>query len=111
MKSNAIEQKAEYLKKQLFYFVCFVFALITSIVIILLDNIIAYASGYDVSKPHVIINQIYGAGDAGLVSHSFIEIYNPTDSEVDISGWSLQYRASESSSVNNGEWSVFSVPE
>jgi hypothetical protein len=42
---------------------------------------------------HVIINQVYGraAGSDSAVSHSFIELYNPTDSAVNLTGMSLQY--------------------
>ncbi len=42
---------------------------------------------------HVVINQVYGKGDAddGAVSHSFIELYNPTDESVDLNGYSVQY--------------------
>ena len=41
---------------------------------------------YDVTRPHVIINQVYGAGSDGYVSHSFIELYNPSTSDVDMRG-------------------------
>ena len=51
----------------------------------------AYA--YDVSVPHVIINQIFG-GTGGYVSHNFIELYNPTDETVDLTGYALHYRSS-----------------
>ncbi|MFF2885795.1 choice-of-anchor I family protein [Paenibacillus sp. NPDC057967] len=50
---------------------------------------------YNAEVPHVIINQVYGAGlaeDAGvLVSHGFIELFNPTEQDIDLSGWSLHY--------------------
>lgn len=53
---------------------------------------------------HIIINQVYGGGASAdrtaPVSHSFVELYNPTDNTVDLSGWSVQY-CSEGSS-----WSV-----
>lgn len=44
-------------------------------------------------KGHLIINQVYGGGmnDKTPVSHSFIELYNPTDSAVDLDGYSLGY--------------------
>lgn len=52
-------------------------------------------SDYDVTVPHVIIHQVYGAGlttdNKVLVSHGFIELFNPTDQDVDLSGWSLHY--------------------
>ena len=40
--------------------------------------------GYDVSKPHAIINQVYGGAADGCVSHSFIELYNPTDEDINM---------------------------
>lgn len=60
---------------------------------------------YDVLTPHILINQIYGGKKKeSYASHSFIELYNPTDEDVDLSGWSLQYR----SSINGGDDSVWS---
>ena len=84
---------------------------------------------YSVSAPHVIINQVYGgynpskdviaAGtdnvltykDKGqAISHSFIELYNPTDAAVDLTGWSIQYASSNyynsnlPVSVKDGKW-------
>lgn len=53
------------------------------------------AGQYDVTIPHVVINQVYGAGlvaaSDAWASHGFIELYNPTSSPVDLTGWSLQY--------------------
>lgn len=50
------------------------------------------AGNYNVAVNHVIINQVYGGGNnKGAGSHGFIELYNPTDSEVDLSTWSVQY--------------------
>ena len=42
---------------------------------------------------HVIINQVYGGGGKGDTpfSHSFIELYNPTDDEVNLDGYQLHY--------------------
>lgn len=42
---------------------------------------------------HVIINQVYGGGNAGdtPLSHSFIELYNPTEHDIDITGWKIGY--------------------
>ena len=47
----------------------------------------------EVKNDHVIINQVYGGGanDGTPVSHSFIELYNPTDAEIDLSSYSLGY--------------------
>jgi uncharacterized repeat protein (TIGR02543 family) len=50
---------------------------------------------YDNTVPHIIINQVYGGKKKeSYASHSFIELYNPLDEAVDLSGWSLQYRSS-----------------
>jgi len=42
---------------------------------------------------YLIINQVFGMANnssGGRFSHSFVELYNPYDHEVDISSWSLQ---------------------
>ena len=61
------------------------------------------ASGnYDVSIPHIIINQVYGGGNnKGGASNGFIELYNPTDKDVNLDNWSLQYKGSEDSEDEN----------
>ena len=54
-------------------------------------------------QPHIIINQIYGTGNKDAsVSHSFIELYNPTEASVDMAGWSIHYRPSADGGVD--EW-------
>ncbi|HSP14203.1 MAG TPA: DNA/RNA non-specific endonuclease [Thermoanaerobaculia bacterium] len=42
---------------------------------------------------HVVISQIYGGGgnNDATYNHDFVELYNPTTSDVDLTGWSLQY--------------------
>ena len=49
---------------------------------------------YDVTVPHVIVNQIYGGSDDGNASHSFIELYNQSSDTVDLTGWRIAYRSS-----------------
>ena len=46
-----------------------------------------------VKNDHIIINQVYGGGanDGTPVSHSFIELHNPTDGDISIKGYSLGY--------------------
>lgn len=67
------------------------------------------AGSYDVTVPHIVINQIYGGGNAnttdGYFSTGFIELYNPTDSDVNLSGWSVQY----SDPAMNGAWSKLAL--
>lgn len=62
---------------------------------------------YDVTVPHIIINQVYGAGDAnkkgirkGYLSNDYIELYNPTKEDVDLSNWYLYYQSSESGNAS-----------
>ncbi len=58
---------------------------------------------YDVEVPHVLVNQIYGGSDDGVASHSFIELYNPCDVDIDLNGWELQYRSSADGSMEKWE--------
>ena len=80
--------------------------LIVSILSSLFLQTSVFAQDTDVPS-HVIINQIYGGGDLGdgetPVSHSFIELYNPTDERVNIDGWSVQYAESGT------EWKVWTL--
>ena len=42
---------------------------------------------------HVVISEVYGGGgnSGALWKSDFVELYNPTDSPVTLSGWSIQY--------------------
>lgn len=42
---------------------------------------------------HVVISQLYGGGgnSGAPYKNDFIELYNPTDSDVSLNGWSVQY--------------------
>ncbi|PZD93050.1 hypothetical protein DNH61_25035 [Paenibacillus sambharensis] len=63
----------------------------------------AYAEGSSYPD-HLIINQVYGGGGKSdtPVTHSFIELYNPTDKPVDLSGWKVEYSSSRSGSKHLG---------
>ena len=45
---------------------------------------------------HVVISQVYGGGGnaSAPFNKDFIELYNPTDQEVSLEGWSVQYASS-----------------
>ncbi len=49
---------------------------------------------------HVVISEVYGGGgnSGATLKNDFIELYNPTDSPVDISGWSVQYASATGTS-------------
>lgn len=52
------------------------------------------------ANQHVMISQIYGGGGNSNASftNDFVELYNPTDSDVSLEGWSIQYASSTGSS-------------
>ena len=76
----------------------------TLLVLLLAAAIPAYAAEND----HVIINQVYGASDDGYADHSFIELYNPPGSNIDLNGWSVQNRSSASGNQAGG-WAVLKL--
>jgi hypothetical protein len=41
---------------------------------------------------HVVISEL-GVGVGGAADNEFVELYNPTSQEIDISGWRIQYKA------------------
>jgi predicted extracellular nuclease len=52
----------------------------------------------------LVISEVYGAGGNSTGSSfrsDFIELYNPTDSPIDVQGWSVQYRSSAGTSVGS----------
>lgn len=49
---------------------------------------------FEPAASNIIINQYYGGAlklDTGSVSHAFIELYNPTEGEVNLEGKSIHY--------------------
>ncbi|MGN0342704.1 MAG: choice-of-anchor I family protein [Roseburia sp.] len=64
---------------------------------------------YDVTVPHVIVNQVYGGSTNGSASRSFIELYNQSDAEVDLTGWQLAYRSSTDNVADSSQWQTFTL--
>ncbi|HVI68929.1 MAG TPA: lamin tail domain-containing protein [Magnetospirillaceae bacterium] len=50
-----------------------------------------------ISPVHILITEIQTAG-AGDATEEFVELYNPSDDPVDVTGWQLQYRAASGTS-------------
>ena len=64
------------------------------------------ASGPD----YVIINQTYGSGpldNSGSISHSFIELYNPTGNTISLDGYSLQLQNGADDTNAATEWEKY----
>jgi hypothetical protein len=57
--------------------------------------------------PYVFINHLYagGSGNNNPVSHSFIELYNPTDTAIELDGYSLQV-SNAASQEEQADWNV-----
>lgn len=73
-----------------------------------LSAVPAFATGQSEEKTgavdHVIINQVYGGSEDGYASHSFIELYNPTGADVNMNGWSVQYKPSKDGKPAEGAY-------
>ncbi|MFA6275355.1 MAG: lamin tail domain-containing protein [Pedobacter sp.] len=53
---------------------------------------------------HVVISEVYGGGGntGATYKNDFIELYNPSNAAVDLTGWSVQYL----SAAGTGNWAV-----
>jgi hypothetical protein len=62
---------------------------------------LAFATNY-----HPVLSEIYAGGgnDGASWENDFVEIYNPTNSTIDLSNWSIQYASGQS---NN--WKVYAL--
>ena len=58
---------------------------------LLLGLLIVMMVGAGVYAQKVIINEVAWAGTAASASDEWIELYNPTDTAVDLSGWTLTF--------------------
>ena len=64
---------------------------------------VANISAPTTGSGQVVISQVYGGGGnaSATYTHDFVELFNPTNCAVNLSGWSLQY-----ASDNGPTWSV-----
>ena len=55
------------------------------------------------TPPHVMISQLYGGGgnNGATFFNDFVELYNPTDADVSLEGWSIQYTSAAGNSWGN----------
>lgn len=62
----------------------------------------SFTTVFATTADHVVISEAYGGGgnSGAQFKNDFIELYNPTSEDVDISGWTVQY-ASDTGTFNN----------
>ncbi|PIP30074.1 hypothetical protein COX26_00655, partial [Candidatus Jorgensenbacteria bacterium CG23_combo_of_CG06-09_8_20_14_all_54_14] len=64
-----------------------------------ISSILSVASSTEPVAPsgaHVLISEVMAGASGADAGDEFIELYNPTDAAVDLSGWSLQYASGAS---------------
>ncbi|MCL2030914.1 MAG: InlB B-repeat-containing protein, partial [Oscillospiraceae bacterium] len=64
----------------------------------------------ETTADHLIINQVYGSGpldNSGSISHSFVELYNPTDAPISLAGCALQVQNGKDTNNEATEWEKY----
>lgn len=63
------------------------------LVLVMLISLLPTAAFAAEPTGHVVINQAYGGGgnSGAEYKNDFVELYNPTDKDVSLDGWSVQY--------------------
>ena len=53
----------------------------------------AVAPQANAAANHLIINEVYGGGgnSGATYTHDFVELHNPTDTAIDLTGWTVEY--------------------
>ena len=68
----------------------------------------AIAVGNNQPTTHVMISEL-STGSVGSASDEYVELYNPSDEEVDVSGWELQYRSASRMPDDSTGWSARAI--
>ncbi|MCD6639990.1 MAG: ExeM/NucH family extracellular endonuclease [Nocardioides sp.] len=81
-------------------------ALVSSTVLALLAPLLAlgFVSPAQAAVSHLVISEAYGGGgnSGAPIKHDFVELYNPTDADVVMTDWSLQYRSAGGTTAPSG---------
>ena len=75
--------------------------LTTAFVIALAAGTITVPSAHAaVDGSNVVINEVYGGGgnSGATISNDFVELYNPTDADIDVTGWVLDQQSAKGGS-------------
>jgi hypothetical protein len=67
-----------------------------------------------ITVPNVIITEVYGGGgnSGATYTHDFVELYNTTESSVEIGGWSVQYYSSAGTAPGTGPtYNMIIIPD
>lgn len=82
----------------------------TALALVLAGGVVA-APAQAVPANRVLINEVYGAGgnSGAALNQDYVELYNPNDVAVDLSGWAIQY-ASATGTFNNRTVLSGSIP-
>jgi len=69
-----------------------------------LSTVAAGAASAAVDGSSVVINEAYlnGGSANAPYTHKFVELYNPTAADIDLTGWSVQYRSATGTGASNG---------
>jgi hypothetical protein len=59
---------------------------------VLTANNVALPTKAEVNPPHIVISELQTGGTSDA-TEEFVELYNPSETTVDVTGWLLQYRA------------------
>ena len=64
--------------------------------LIFLAGFLFFAGLLKAQVTHIVISQVYGGGgnSSAVYKNDFIELFNPTDAAVSVTGWSVQYASS-----------------
>ena len=69
-----------------------------------LSTVAAGSASAAVDGSSVVINEAYlngGSANAPYLN-KFVELYNPTAADIDLTGWSVQYRSATGTGASNG---------
>ena len=77
------------------------------IAFLVIIRLVCFANDAFAQADHVVISEIYGGGgnSGSYWKNDFIELYNPTNAEISLIGWSVQYASKDSDSWKTTELS------